>query len=251
MCISLESIGNYFVDKNDTQLQKTFLKLKASGHVSQRQLYQKVECNKGAGSQKDPCLTVIILVYFVTTLFTLISIRLRNEFKVYGAFNPIFEKIPLWKKSEWLFLSFTKGYYKSIKTPYNAIIIAGRSIKNCPVSLGLRLGYLNYTLVGALRMTRPLITPSSCRHLRMVRWNYRVCKVLRGHISRDDGLEIVWSEFTFVWDGLTRGTFKRTLVWSEKTLSAVELDQNRNQEVTRNIIFNVCAIKFNQFKRHQ
>ena len=58
-----------------------------------------------------------------------------------------------------------------------------------------------------------------------VRSNYMVWKRLRAHFCLDNGLELAWSEATLFWDGRIRGSFKRTLVWSEADSSAHESDQ--------------------------
>ena len=46
--------------------------------------------------------------------------------------------------------------------------------------------------------------------------NYMVWKRLRAHFSLDNGLELLWSEVISDWNSLIRGSFERTLVWSEE-----------------------------------
>ena len=65
----------------------------------------------------------------------------------------------------------------------------------------------------------PLIKPSLSAHIISVRSNYMVWRRLRTHFCLDNGLDLVWSEITSVWDGLTRGSFERKLVWSEANSS--------------------------------
>ena len=56
---------------------------------------------------------------------------------------------------------------------------------------------------------------------------------IRGHfvLGRSDQRSLwsgtVWSEVTFVWDGLIRGSFKRTQVWSEADSSAHSLTRDQ------------------------
>ena len=65
------------------------------------------------------------------------------------------------------------------------------------------------------RQNWALIRPSSSAHMFSVHSNYMVWKRLQAHFCLDSGLELAWSEVTSVWDGLIRGSLKRTLVWPE------------------------------------
>ena len=83
--------------------------------------------------------------------------------------------------------------------------------------------YVEKALVTQVEVARPkwpLIRRVSSAHMFPVRSNYMVWKRLRSNFCLDNVLELAWSEATLFWDGLIRGSFKRTEVWSEADSSA-------------------------------
>ena len=71
--------------------------------------------------------------------------------------------------------------------------------------------FAHRTQVEVARPKWPLIRRVSSAHMFRMRSNYMVWKRLRAHFCLDNGLSLVWSEVTSVWDGLTRGSFERQL----------------------------------------
>ena len=116
-------------------------------------------------------------------------------------------------------------FYDSIQTDWR-ISAASRFQSLTIFNLDFLTVYKPTQVEGA-RPKWPLIRRVSSAHMFPVRSNYMVWKKLRAHFRLENGLELLWSGVTSVWNSsdqrrlrahFERTTlFERTLVWSEVT----------------------------------